>query len=538
MGGSGPDPRRNSAEDERRCVNRVSAAATSGGVEPQLAEAELRLPRAPGVFRRWLAAHPRAVDWVIVGSYLFGCAAVLALEMLAGRFAAELSEVDAAAAEQLANRADYAQWPWPLVTLLIIAITAVALRFRRRAPFAGVVVVSVLLVFEQGMLVFPTSVALFFLLFAVPIYRSVAAGWLAFGLSAGLSILVVQLTGGANSGLIAPSGIVLAEGPFGIGDRIAVNSLNTLWMLVILMVGINFGNRRRYVAALIDRVHQLAREREQRAQLAVAAERARIAREMHDVVAHSLSVMVTLSEASSVAITTQPEAAQQAMLRSSETGRQALIEMRRLLGVLGDDRAPEVLPTTVGRSAPRAPQPNIAQLPDLIAGFVDAGLRVTVTETGVPRGDATQQLAVFRIVQEALTNVLRHAGAGAIVQVLLTHEADLTRIEVIDGGTTNAGRAGAAGDGARAAGAWADGGEAPEIGRAIPGSGRGLTGASERARMFGGFLEAGPRGPGWRVLAEVPVNGAGTNHESGSTATLPEPTPAAEPSKPQEDDER
>jgi signal transduction histidine kinase len=131
----------------------------------------------------------------------------------------------------------------------------------------------------------------------------------------------------------------------------------------------------------------------------------------------------------------------------------------------------------------------MAQKQQLIDGFRGAGLDITLSETGVPRGDASQQLAVFRIVQEGLTNALRYAGHGAQVQLSLTHTPTDTRIEIIDSGKSQA---------ARVASLNAD--NAP-----IPGSGKGLAGAAERARMFGGTFEAGAHGAGWRVTAIVPT---------------------------------
>lgn len=452
--------------------------------EPQPAEAELRLPRPPGVIRRWLAAHPRFVDGAIVAGYLLGCALALLFDALSGPISENLADIDPVAASELAARGGHLGWPWVLVTALAVAVPATALAFRRRFPLLGLIAVSALLFFEQGMLAVPNSVALFFLLYALPVYRSVAAGWLGYGIAALSSIVVIQLTGGSNTGLIGPAGVVIAEGPFGVADRVALNSLNALWLLVVLMIGINLGNRRRYVAALIDRVHQLAREREQRAQLAAAAERARIAREMHDVVAHSLSVVVTLSEAASVSADTQPAAAKQAMQRAAETGRTALVEMRRLLGVLAEG-GPDG-PAALAEGA-LAPQPGVAQLSELVAGFADTGLRVAFAERGAPHGDAVQQLAVYRIVQEGLTNALRHAGTGTEVRLTVEHDTAESRIEVVDSGPAP--------------------GERPPHAGGIPGSGRGLDGVAQRVRMFGGTLESGRHGAGWRLFAIVPAGG-------------------------------
>lgn len=465
--------------------------------QPQLTEedSELRLPRPPGVFRRWLAAHPRLVDWTIVVCYLLGCLLMMAIDGFSGYAAESFGDIPADTAEQMTARSSYLGSPALLLALLAIALVATALVFRRRYPFIGLIVITLLLWIDFGALGFANSVALVFLLYAVPVYRSQRAGWFAYGATLLSHVLYLfaayatQRSVSVGDGISISQGVgsgnvFLAQGPQGLGETIGMSVMTALWLLAVLMVGINVGNRKRYLAALIDRARQLAREREQRAELAAAAERARIAREMHDIVAHSLSVVVTLSEAASVAIEAQPAAAKQAMDRAAETGRSALTEMRRLLGVLNDERGSDAQ-----RGAPLAPQPGVAQLPELVAGFVDAGLQVTVVEQGVPAGDAAQQLAVYRIVQESLTNALRHAGHGATATVSMTHTAEETRIEVVDSGPTGA----AAEPGASA------------VSPRIPGSGRGLAGAAQRAAVFGGTLEAGPYGRGWRLTASVPV---------------------------------
>ena len=466
--------------------------------------AELRLPRPPGVFRRWLAGHPRAVDWIIVGTYLFGCAMMLAFEVISGYVARTFPEdLDPEAAASMNQFSSTLGWGWSLVRLLIVATTAAALATRRRFPVAGVIVVSLLMVFEQGMLVAPNSIAVVFLLYAVPVFRGVRLGWIAFGCAAVLHTLPL-LFSGSGGGLIGPAGFMVA-GDLDLRSGIVLAVLNVLWLLAVLMIGINLGNRRRYVEALIDRAHQLAREREQKAQLAAAAERGRIAREMHDIVAHSLSVVVTLSEAASVSVESQPQAAKRAMERAAETGRSALVEMRRLLGVLNTEEGGET-------EAPRAPQPGASQLQGLIEGFRQAGLRIAATEQGVPAGDAAQQLAVYRIVQEGLTNSLRYAGRGAEVRLTLEHSPGGTRIEVVDSrvppGAPGAVASDAEDEGGDGGGASEGPGEDRAVaGTAIPGSGRGLAGARERARMFGGSLDAGPHGTGWRLSANVPIQG-------------------------------
>lgn len=446
---------------------------------------ELRLPRPPGVFRRWLAAHPKLVDRTIVVTYLFGCAMMIAFELTTGYAAEIYKDIEPAAAAQLAPLGAHLRWPWVLVSVAIVVLTAFALAYRRRFPMTGLFVVAGLLFLEQGLLVLPNLVALVFLLYAVPVYRSVAAGWVAFSIVAVSNTVIALASGNSATGVLGPAGLV-AGVDTDLRSTITLAVLNALWLLAVLLISINLGNRRRYIEALIDRALQLATEREQRAQLAAAAERARIAREMHDIVAHSLSVVVTLSEGASVAVQTRPEAAARAMERAAETGRSALVEMRRLLGVLGDaDDAPAERLSTGSIEAPRAPQPGVAQLHELIDGFRQAGLTVSLTESGVPVANATQQLAVFRIVQEALTNSLRYAGRSAAAQVAITHADDGTHIEVTDTGRVTSHTA-------------------HETDTTIPGSGRGLAGATERARMFGGTLEAGPHNTGWRVRAHVP----------------------------------
>ncbi|MFC6235495.1 sensor histidine kinase, partial [Leucobacter soli] len=423
-----------------------------------LTPGDAALPRPPGVFRRWLAEHPRAVDWTIVGTYLFGCALMMLFEVVAGFVATDFEGVEPEAVSEMQALAQHLVWPWTLMTLLIVALVATALRFRRRFPLAGLIVVSLLMVFEQGLLVAPNSVALVFLLYAVPVYRSVAMGWIGYGVAVIVNSLLILVVPSGSSGAVGPAGIAVAD-PVGVREGLVLVIINALWLLAVLMIAINLGNRRRYIEALIDRAHQLARDREQKAQLAAAAERARIAREMHDIVAHSLSVVVTLSEAASVAIDAEPVAAKQAMDRAAETGRSALTEMRRLLGVLNEDRGPAT--STTPSAAPLAPQPGAAQLAELIRGFAEAGLRISVTEQGVPAGDAAQQLAVYRIVQESLTNALRYAGAGADVELKLIHGDLTTEIEVVDSGPDRAGSGTPAAphdSGAR---------------RPIPGSGRG-----------------------------------------------------------------
>ncbi|REF37038.1 sensor histidine kinase [Thermasporomyces composti] len=242
--------------------------------------------------------------------------------------------------------------------------------------------------------------------------------------------------------------------------------------------------RRAYVAELEERARRLEVERDQQARLARAAERARIARELHDVVAHSLSIVVAQADGGLYAGEKDPNAARSALATIGVTGRQALAEMRRLLGVLHSG----------GDAADLAPQPGLAQLPELVAQVRASGLPVElVLEEPKFEISSGAELVVFRIVQEALTNTIRHAGPGARARVEVTYGADTVRVCVSDDG--------------RGAAATSDG------------QGRGIHGMRERVAVYGGTLSVGPRaGGGFQVVAELPLgeNAATAGQSSGA----------------------
>ena len=247
-----------------------------------------------------------------------------------------------------------------------------------------------------------------------------------------------------------------------------------------LGLGLYSATRRAYLAELHDRAERLERERDQQGALAAAAERARIAREMHDIVAHHLTVMITLSDAAIAASAASPERATEVMRSVSATGRRALADTRRLLGVLrqrpGQD-AGEAL----------APVPDLAQLDALIEQVRSAGLDTTLEIHGeAPDVPAGVQLTVYRLVQEALTNTLKHGGPGARASVRLRFLPGELRVDVDD-------------DGAGAA--------AP----ATASIGSGLVGMQERVHAYGGDVQTGPRQPGgWRVSARLHLDGDAT----------------------------
>jgi signal transduction histidine kinase len=244
-----------------------------------------------------------------------------------------------------------------------------------------------------------------------------------------------------------------------------------------LGLGLYSATRRAYLAELHERADRLERERDQQAALAAAAERTRIAREMHDVVAHHLTVMVTLSEAAVAASASSPERAAEVMRSVSATGRRALADTRRLLGVLrqrpGDDPA-----------AVLAPVPDLTQLDALIEEVRSAGLQTTLEVCGqAPDVPAGVQLTVYRLVQEALTNTLKHGGTGARATVRLHYLPGELRVDIDDDGA---------------------GATAP----APAGVGGGLIGMQERIHAYGGDVRVGPRQPGgWNVSARLRLDG-------------------------------
>ncbi|MGW5051181.1 sensor histidine kinase [Actinokineospora sp. NPDC004072] len=234
------------------------------------------------------------------------------------------------------------------------------------------------------------------------------------------------------------------------------------------------GARRAYHVEVERRLALLETERDHQAKIAVGEERARIARELHDVVAHAVSVMVVQSEGAAYAVRSDPDLAETAIRTVAQTGRDALTELRRLLGVLRSDA------TETGR----APQPGAQSLSELAERVRAVGVPVLLELTGelddLPAGVG---LGVYRIVQEALTNTIKHGGPGASAAVRVRRDGDRVELDITDRGRG-----------------------AP---RGLVSGGNGLIGMRERAHVFGGSLEAGPLPTGgWRVRAVLPVTAA------------------------------
>lgn len=260
-------------------------------------------------------------------------------------------------------------------------------------------------------------------------------------------------------------------------DTEQVWAISSLLVAVAGLLGYYTRGRRAY----------LKRERERDVEFAAAAERTRIAREMHDIVAHNIAVMISLSDGAAYTIAQDPDQAAVLVGHVSQTGRSALTEMRRLLGIL---RQPE------DSTCENAPQPHLADLDTMLAAVRQTGLPVRLTVSGQPFPlPSSAQLTLYRIVQEALTNTIKHADAAS-AHVRLTYTSDGVGVEVTDDG--------------RSEGLAAPG--PPGAGTAAPGSGtagHGLAGMRERAAVFGGEVAAGPRPEGgWRVHTQLRVSAA------------------------------
>lgn len=398
----------------------------------------LLLPRAPGVLRRFWARHPLVADAVLA-------AVALLLSLPVASFRSSFPTQPSVAET------------WIAVALVVAA--SVALMFRRRRPllvFAACVAPALVL---PPSLVPATHLLPAIALYSVAVYRTARACWIAFGIASAALILTT-----AAAALRAPDELSLLV-------TSVVSGIVAL--LIGGLIGINVGNRRRYLEAIIDRSRQLLVERDQQAQLAAAAERTRIAREMHDIVSHNLTVVVALAEGATA--TADPARARAATQQIADTARGALAEMRSMLGVLRDpDAAPGALLTPL----------ESATVADAVEAAQRAGFPVVLhTEGAVDALPAEVRLATVRIVQESLTNAMRHAPLASAIAVRVVVGGSGVEVEVVNDGVRSA--TSAAGAGAR--------------------GGYGLPGLRERAAHVGGEFAAGPaEGGRWLVRATLP----------------------------------
>jgi signal transduction histidine kinase len=345
----------------------------------------------------------------------------------------------------------------PVVDLAFSVALVATLPLRRRAPVAVFVVVSVLCLAQLAVLdhiVAGNVVAL------IAVYTVVAYG-------PGTPVGALA-TGCAVVGAVLAAARWNERGDTPSVVEIAASTVAST--LLAATLGAWRRSRRAELAALHERNRLLALERDQQAAVGAARERARIARELHDVVAHSLSVMVVQADGAAAGAEQRPAQAAAALRTIGDTGREALGQMRRLLGVLRAEQGQGL-----------APQPGTAQLDALVDQVVRAGVPARLSVEGPPRPlPATIDLTVYRLTQEALTNVLKHAGPVSRVDVVLRYQADAVELLLRDDGR-----------GAQAAG---------------DGRGHGLVGMRERVDVHDGTFAAGPRqGGGFEVNAVLPT---------------------------------
>ncbi len=360
--------------------------------------------------------------------------------------------------------------------LWLVAALTFPLVFRRRAPMAVFLAIAAV-GFVQWLV---TGPALADAALLVAIYTvAVESEW----------VLVV------SAAAILEAGVVMAT----VRWRPTGSDFKSLVFLTglafaALLAGVVVRALRSQLDWLAERAQRLELERDQQASLAAAAERARIAREMHDVVSHNIQVMVTLADAAAAAQASDPGRAAEVMHEVGSTGRQALTDMRRMVGVLRDE--PAAAAANGGERPSLAPQPGLGELNTLVERVCGTGLDVAVERSGRPFPvSGAAGLTVYRIVQEALTNALKHAEEPASVQVRLEFSDPDISVRVTDDGRT-----------AVPVPVPAHGNGHPganENGRA-GGGGHGVAGMTERAAAFGGTLEAGPRpAGGWEVTATL-----------------------------------
>ncbi|UFR03102.1 sensor histidine kinase [Streptomyces sp. Go40/10] len=351
------------------------------------------------------------------------------------------------------------------VSVALCAVVAL----RRRFP-EPMLLVALVIGLAQVVLDVETTVADFAMLVITYTVAAVGARW------ASRLALAVSLCAATVAQMRWP------EEQASFPGQVAIAVFQTVPFALAWVLGDSMRTRRAYFAQLEERASRLEKEREAQAKVAVAAERARIARELHDVVAHNVSVMVVQADGAAYVMDAAPDQAKKALETISSTGRQALAEMRRLLGVLRTGEHQE--------SGEYVPQPDVEQIDDLVEQCRSSGLPVDFKVEGTPRPlPSGVELTAYRIVQEALTNTRKHGGPNAGASVRLVYFDDGLGLLVED-----------------------DGKGAPhelyEEGGA-DGQGHGLIGMRERVGMVGGTLDAGPRpGGGFRISALLPLKPA------------------------------
>ncbi|WP_329398189.1 sensor histidine kinase [Streptomyces melanogenes] len=399
----------------------------------------------------WLRAHPLAGDAALAG--------VVLVCMVVGSFA-----------DPHGSNGPVFGTRTPSVTALVLAVLgAVSLALRRRNPLAvlgltgGVTVADLL----AGNSPAPIAIAPVVALYTVAAHTDRATTY---------------RVGITTMGVLTATAMCFGDAPWYAQENVAVLA----WTGLAATAGDAVRSRRAIVESIRERAERAERTREEEARRRVAEERLRIARDLHDVVAHHIALVNVQAGVAAHVMDKRPDQAKEALAHVREASRSALNELRATVGLLRQSGDPE---------APTEPAPGLALLDDLLAGFRRAGLPVELApldpavRAGLP---AAVDLAAYRVIQEALTNVRKHAGPDAKAEVSVVRVGPNTEVTVLDNGTGNSD-----GNGEGAAGGG--------------GGGHGLLGMRERVSALGGTCTAGPRyGGGFRVQAILPVKTADT----------------------------
>jgi signal transduction histidine kinase len=385
---------------------------------------------------------------------------------------------------EMVRRID-SSWQWARETLAVPATVLAALLFAVLHDFVGRDAEN-----AWWVLLFDVVLALPLFLrrrWPAGTFLAVAAlalvQWLGGVFAAGdIAVLVALYSVGAYArreavvaaALISELGVVLAVARWAPSGQVVTSALGmTGTVTAAWVLGVYVRTRRAYIASVLERAATAERESDQQALLATAAERARISREMHDIVAHSLSVIIALNDGAAASVRDSPVEAEEAVRLAASLGRESLGEVRRLLGADHDVSASD-----------RVPAPGLAQLDDLAASVRAAGLAVDLAMEGQPVDvPPSAQLTIYRMVQEALTNVLKHEPQARRAVVTVRYLPTEVEVEVVNDGPVAA---------------------VDPMARAVTHLGQGLNGMRERVGMFSGTVEAAPRvGGGWRVASRL-----------------------------------
>lgn len=352
-------------------------------------------------------------------------------------------------------------WPWGYA-LILAACLPVLWRTTLPRTTASISVVAATAYYPLG---FPDGMVM--LCTAVMLYTVVRRGHRTFGWMLGIGQFVaVNAYEFALTGTFRPEALGIIA-----------------WVLVLLCAAEIVRWRQEYLRADREREAETTRTREEELLRRVFEQRVQLARDVHDTVAHNISLINVQAGTALYLIETEPERAAEALATIKQTSKDTLVELRGILGVL----------RAVDEAAPRTPAAGLEHVEELAAGTRSTGIDVTVESVGEPgRLPASTDAAAYRTVQEALTNVVRHSGASrALVRV--EYGASFLIVEVVDDGRGT-------------------------VGPPVPGNG--ITGMRERAALVGGTVDAGPReGGGFRVRARLPIDGAVPTSTSGTEGT-------------------